>query len=52
MVISDIQCFLLKQNPLPQYSVKCKHNILKITLILQQSLSLGTHQKTAARTCV
>lgn len=37
-----------KKIMLPQYSVKCKHNVLKITLILQQSLSLGTLQKTAA----
>lgn len=33
---------------LPWYSLKCKHSVLKITLILQQSLSLGTLQKTAA----
>lgn len=39
---------LQKKLMLPQYSVKCKHNVLKITLILQQSLSLGTLQKTAA----
>lgn len=43
-----IQCNESTTKMLPQYSVKCKHNVLKITLILQQSLSLGTLQKTAA----
>lgn len=43
-----IQCNESTTKMLPRYAVKCKHNVLKITLILQQSLSLGTLQKTAA----